>query len=169
MIFHEISVTNYTILLNQLKSKIHLKKKSDPQIKIMADNGNINAMYQYANMLKNGNDVPVDTNKAYHYYKMAAEHGHVNSMYEYALMLENRKSSLDIQKAAMYFKKAADKGHLDACAKYVSILRGDIDKLPKVPSKKSQRRSETMTELVRYYNKYSGLFLKNKKMVKNNR
>lgn len=73
-------------------------------IKSLADNGDVNSMFNYAMMLEKGNGIEVDLKAASKYYKMAADNGHLDSMYNYAQMLFNGTGiSVDKKEAAKYY------------------------------------------------------------------
>lgn len=58
-------------------------------LKRSADNGNIESMYEYGNLLYYGERIPVNKEEASHYYQRAADKGHSGSMFQYAYILSN--------------------------------------------------------------------------------
>lgn len=58
--------------------------------KQMADKGDIDAMYKYANMMQNGFGCKADKIEATKYSKMSADRWKLNSMYNYGLLLHSR-------------------------------------------------------------------------------
>ena len=63
-----------------------------------ADNGDIEAMVNYAKMVSNGSGVPQNKNEAAYYYKLAADHGNVIGMLEFAKLSQNGFNGLDYEK-----------------------------------------------------------------------
>lgn len=114
--------------LNIVKEKIDLNSsKSRPNsvecVKSLADNGDVNSMFNYAMMLEKGNRTEVDLKEASKYYKMATDNGHLDSMYNYAQMLFNGNGiSIDKKEAAKYYKCAAERGHFYSIYNYAFIL-----------------------------------------------
>lgn len=87
--------------------------------KQLADKGDPNAMYNYANMKQNGFGCKVDKPEAAKYYKMGADCGHPNSMYNLGLMYHSGDGiERNKEEAARYYKKAAKKGDNEAMFNY---------------------------------------------------
>jgi len=90
--------------------------------KKLADQGNIDAQFSYAQMALQGVGGEKDLVEARMYFKLAADQGHPKAQYNYALMARDEK---DLVKASKYFKLAADQGHLKAQYNYAQAARDE--------------------------------------------
>ena len=59
------------------------KEEACKYIKMAADAGDVDDMYNYAAMLYKGDGIDVDKKEACKYFKMASERGNVNAMYNF--------------------------------------------------------------------------------------
>ncbi len=74
--------------------------------KELADKGNIEAIYYYAEMLYNGYGVNKNKEEAAKYYKMAADKGHTKAIFNYAIMLDSGDGiEKNKEEAEKYFSK----------------------------------------------------------------
>lgn len=77
-------------------------------------------MYEYANMLKNGEGVPQNKEEAVKYYKNASEKGNE----EYANMMRIGDGiKQDKEEAAKLLKNSADKGNDQAILWYATMVK----------------------------------------------
>lgn len=91
------------------------KEEAAKYYKIAADNGQINAMNNYALMIDNGEGVKMNKEEAAKYYKIAADKGDINAIYNYGVMLyEGEGVSINKEEAIRYliFKNADDKSFI---------------------------------------------------------
>lgn len=78
--------------MQEVGQEVHenLRYSEDPnhisQIKFKADQGNPQAMLEYAKMLKDGVGIKEDKSEAAKYFKLAAEQGDIESIFNYAVM-----------------------------------------------------------------------------------
>lgn len=116
----------------------HGKERDMMSTKIAADNGEAEAMFDYALRLQKGDGVPKDRKLAAQYYKMSADKGYVLAMFNYAILYYNGDGvEVDKKKAAQYFKKAADAGETTAMINYAYMLHTGVGVQP--DSKKCAR------------------------------
>lgn len=112
------------------KKVIINKEELLEKCKNLADQGNVDAMFDYAIMLYNGEGIEENKEEAAKYYQMAAEKGHIGSMNNLALMLLNgdgiTKNKIE---AAKYFQMAADMGH-DISTIFIGVLLYFDDEVP---------------------------------------
>ena len=77
-----------------------------------ANNGNIESILRYADILKRGEGIPVDLEKSEHYYKIASERGNNIGIYNYAQLLLRRCnfSEVDQDDIENNLKETSNKG-----------------------------------------------------------
>lgn len=92
-------------------------------MKKSADEGDKNAMHEYASALDAGDGIPKNSAEAARYYKKAAKAGHTKSMLAYAGMLrEGRGVQADMKECSRYLKTAASKGDLQGMFEYAVVM-----------------------------------------------
>jgi TPR repeat protein len=84
---------------------------------VAADNDVLEAMFAYADMLRNGDGVPKNVPKAIMYFQKAADRGHVKAQYEYGCLLLGRDAD-GHRKGMRYLRMAADAGYPHAQYQY---------------------------------------------------
>lgn len=91
-----------------------------------AERGNVEAMYLYANNLRDGGGVAKNEKEAFKWYEKAAEENHLGSIYQLAVCYSSGKGvRRDQKKAFKLFKKASSRGHMQASANLaVSYAKG---------------------------------------------
>ncbi|KAH0786149.1 TKL family protein kinase [Histomonas meleagridis] len=100
-----------------LGSKIGLTQKQIIEnFKIAADNGIIEAAYQYALMLKETNE-----KESIKYFKIAADKGDGKSSFELSQLLK-LKPKTNLNEIAHYLKISADNGIIKGCLQYALLL-----------------------------------------------
>ena len=83
------------------------QETSCEDIKIAADQGDSDAMYNYGLMLYKGEGIEMNKEEACRYYKMAADKGDIDAMNYYGLMLEKGEGvSMNKEEACRYFQMA---------------------------------------------------------------
>ena len=88
------------------------KKEAAKYYKIAADKVDINAMNNYANMLRDGKGCSIDLEEAFRYYKMSADLGEPVAMIYYALMLQKGEDIPEDQNEAdRYFQMFDQNNH----------------------------------------------------------
>ncbi|OHT14311.1 hypothetical protein TRFO_15352 [Tritrichomonas foetus] len=96
-------------------------------MKIAADAGNSNGMYNYARMLHQGEGVSKDLEESARYAKLAADSGNQFAMLSFGHLLEKGEGvHKNIEEAVRYFKMAADKGNEKGMLKYSRMLQTGI-------------------------------------------
>ena len=95
-------------------------------VKVNANNGEVEAQYHLALMFDAGRGVAKNPREAQKWYKTAAEKGHLNAQYFLARMYEATTSGIkqDLAKAIELYKDAAEKGHAPSKEK-VEFLEGE--------------------------------------------
>ena len=127
-IYNELKDPRYITIFGSTESDVKnyiefLEGNGKGAIKMAADKGDSDAMVNYANMLRNGEGVPVNQQEAVKYYKMAIDKGNSDAMNNYGLMLKNGEGvPVNHHEAIKYFKMAIDKGNSDAMKNYGNML-----------------------------------------------
>ncbi|OHT09343.1 hypothetical protein TRFO_21736 [Tritrichomonas foetus] len=107
---------------NTLSFKLK-KENPQPLIKVIADSGNAEAMFQYALMSYKGEEIEQNYSEAIKYYKKAIKQGHSLAMYKYGRMLhKGRGVSCNTTKAVIQYKKAIRNGNVQAMYIYGGML-----------------------------------------------
>ncbi|KAK8881323.1 hypothetical protein M9Y10_004058 [Tritrichomonas musculus] len=104
-----LSKFNHTLEINGQAIADEVKKK--------ADSNDIEAIYEYGQILKKGEFIQQDLDLALVYFSIAAEQGHVKSMIEYALTLYDNDALANEEEIRTYFKMAID--NKDDTAMYI--------------------------------------------------
>ncbi len=100
-----------------------LLKDLIPSIQKDAEQGQLEAMVEYAELLRRGLAVAQDLSQARSLLQKAAEAGHVEAMYLYADYLRNGLGGVqDMQGAHTYFERASMMGHKDAKQEFAHFL-----------------------------------------------
>ncbi|KAK8836822.1 hypothetical protein M9Y10_037346 [Tritrichomonas musculus] len=99
------------------------KEEEASSLKSLADEGDVNAMFNYAVLVEKGDGIDANKEEAIKYYKMAIEKGDASAMNNYANMLYNG-DGIDTNKeeAFKYYKMAVDKGDASAMNNYANML-----------------------------------------------
>ncbi|OHT12254.1 hypothetical protein TRFO_18063 [Tritrichomonas foetus] len=111
------SQSNYEIALKYEEEKNYIKAARYMQK--AADTRNTDAMYRFALMLKEGNGVVQDIEKAKELLLYAADDNHKDAQFELAKLLGGD----DLPQSAKYMKLAADNGHARAQYLFSEMLR----------------------------------------------
>lgn len=105
------------------KEKLESKKDQQElieQFKHTIDKGELDSIFDYANILRTGSNIKENPEEAVRYFKLTANKGHVMSMYNIAVMLrDGDKIEMNEQKAIKYFELAAEHGHYDSFLKLI--------------------------------------------------
>ncbi|MGD0665298.1 MAG: tetratricopeptide repeat protein [Rhabdochlamydiaceae bacterium] len=97
-----------------------------PEMKRMADHGDVNAQNRYALMLLNGEGLTQDWEGARYYYKKAADQGDSDAQYR-VMILDGEDGKKDPKGALLYFKIGDDQRHQLACFNYAKMLYNNKD------------------------------------------
>ncbi|KAK8848322.1 hypothetical protein M9Y10_019385 [Tritrichomonas musculus] len=88
-----------------------------------AEKGDINAIYNYADILFYGDQTTPNKKEANRLYKIAADKGHVKSMHKYAWNLELGDGITENKKEALkYYKMAAENGKVKSMIKCAQMM-----------------------------------------------
>ncbi len=91
------------------------QKKACEYYEISANQGHMDAQYNFGIMLEEGRSGTKDEVKACKYYEMAANQGHMDAQFNFGIMLEEgRGFGKDEKRAREFYQKAADQGHAEA-------------------------------------------------------
>ena len=115
----------YTKAQEIYNAMLHPELKQNPSVNIkrLADEGSIDAIFQYAVMLYTGNGIDLNYEESLKYFKMAADKGHIVSAYNYGYMLlQGLGAVVNILEAAKYLKIAADGNFPKALLTYATLL-----------------------------------------------
>ena len=77
------------------------------EIKKLADGGDVESMFKYAEKLYEGKGVEMNKKEAASYYKKASDLGHAKASYEYGRMLYYGRGIVLNKKEASIFKKSS--------------------------------------------------------------
>lgn len=100
------------------------------RLKLIADNGNVDAQLLYASFLGAGVGVIIDLCESARYVKQSADNGNGKAQLRYGKLLQSGSGvPVDLFEAARYFKMAADQGIAEAQFRYVMCL-GTCDGAP---------------------------------------
>lgn len=109
----ELNIVEEELASNPIENIVERANQGDPQ-----------AMQEYAWMLYNGIGFEKDHQKAFEFYKKAADGGMSKSMFNCALCFKNGDgTNKDLEKAATYFKMAADNGYASGMRMYGRMLK----------------------------------------------
>lgn len=97
-----------------------------PEMKRMADQGDVNAQNRYALMLLNGEGLSQDLEGARYYYKKAADQGDSDAQYR-VMILDGEGEKKDPKDALLYFKIGDDQRHQVNCYNYANMLYKNKD------------------------------------------
>lgn len=106
------SQSNKSIIINDsIQTVSYDQEQTNLYLKKSADEGNFDAMFNYALHLYDGKGSDIDKKEASIYFKKAADNGLVDAMCNYAVMLLNGEGiEYNKEEGARYMKMAADKG-----------------------------------------------------------
>ena len=120
---HKLIIIFFLISLNvaaDVKIAHDAYKKGDyetaaKELKISADNGNVDAQYHLGRMLILGDEIEKDEKEAEKYFRLAADNGNAKAQYHLGRMLIlGDEIEKDEKEAEKYFRLAADNGNFDA-------------------------------------------------------
>lgn len=113
----ESEVSNYLATFDILSDPVLVRQK--------ADSGNIVQAVKYADMLRTGENVPVDESEALHYYRIAAAQNNTYAMQQCArlLMKQNRKND-----ASNYLKSAIRLGDGDSLKYFIEEKLDELNR-----------------------------------------
>lgn len=95
---------------------INNKTKFTHYLRLAADNGHLEAQYEFAKRLETGTDIRKDEPRAAHYYKLAADKGHCLSQFFLARMYEDARgvSNDTVPGYLHYYTLASNQWHFGA-------------------------------------------------------
>lgn len=99
------------------------KDKSSSSIKMLADQGDAEAMIEYGEILMSGKEVEQNKEEAVNYFKKALDKGALKGMVLYAdALFDGEGISQDKEEAAKLYKIASERGSIESAIKYADML-----------------------------------------------